>query len=331
MTIEKLPSGNYRIRQMINKKLILVTVDHKPTKSEALELISAKLNEKKTKVTSKTLFEDACRCYIDSKNNVLSPSTIRGYESVLRNIPDKLKKANIEEITSVTIQQAVNEYAMNHAPKSVYNLNGFVLAVLGVYRPDLNISTTLPKKRPNKANNPLDEDVKKVMQWVKENNRRFYVPLSLACLSLRRSEICALTLDDLSGNILTIDKAKVQDSNGNWHIKTTKTTASERQVYLPNELVELIHEQGCIYEGHPELINRALEQAEKAVDVQHFSLHRLRHYFAAKMSTMTDEATVLKMGGWTPGSDVMKRVYRYSMTDEEKQKELTQKLGEVFF
>lgn len=332
MTIEKLKSGSYRIRQMIQGRLILVTIDHKPTKSEATELIAAKLNESPKKSKNKPLlFKEACRNYIEAKNNVLSPSTIRGYESILRNLPESILNAEMGQIDTLLVQQVVNEYSMNHSPKSVYNLKGFILAVLGVYMPGLNISVTTPQRRPNGQEIPTDEDVKRILVWVKDNAPNYYVALSLACMSLRRSEIIALTIDDLNGNALTVNKAKVQDDKGNWHIKTTKTTASDRIVYLPSELVEEINKQGYIYQGHAEMINRTLLSAEKALNIPHYTLHRLRHYFASKMSTMTDEATVLKMGGWTPGSDVMKRVYRHSLTGEEKQQELAEKLGQVFF
>ena len=40
MEIEKLPSGSYRIRQRYNGQRYSVTVDHKPSNKEALELLA---------------------------------------------------------------------------------------------------------------------------------------------------------------------------------------------------------------------------------------------------------------------------------------------------
>lgn len=40
MTIEKLPSGSYRIRQTHNGKRYSVTVDTKPTQAQALQIIA---------------------------------------------------------------------------------------------------------------------------------------------------------------------------------------------------------------------------------------------------------------------------------------------------
>lgn len=325
MTIEKLPSGSYRIKQMHNKKLYSVTVPYKPTKYEAQQLITDKIG---CGSSSTVLFKDACRKYIDIKKPVLSPASIRGYESLLRNIPDTLLNTRVSNIENSTVQKFINEYSSGHSPKSVSNMAGFVGAVLKMAAPNVRLTLTLPRRRNSVANNPTVEDVNKVLDYVKEHEPTYYVPMLLCCYGLRRSEVCALEYpSDLKGNILFISKSKVQDDDGEWFIKSTKTTASERAIPLPDKLVELIHEQGCFYEGFPDNIRRALKRSEKKVGVPDFTLHQLRHFFAAKMSTLTDEATVLKLGGWTQGSDVMKRVYRYSLTDEDRAKQLIEDMG----
>ena len=64
MTINKLPSGNYRIRQTVKGKAYSLTVNHKPTLYEAEQLLS-KLIEYPDKLT----FEKAAENYIKSKSN----------------------------------------------------------------------------------------------------------------------------------------------------------------------------------------------------------------------------------------------------------------------
>ncbi len=60
--------------------------------------------------------------------------------------------------------------------------------------------------------------------------------LRAVCLAafgtLRRSEICALTTDDVHGNTISISKAMVRVSNKEWIIKTTKTISSTREVIM---------------------------------------------------------------------------------------------------
>ena len=61
-----------------------------------------------------------------------------------------------------------------------------------------------------------------------------------------------------------------------------------------------------------------MSNLEKTLGIEHFSIHKLRHYFASRMSALgIPEADILKMGGWN-SDHVMKSVYRHSMIDKEK-------------
>lgn len=80
---------------------------------------------------------------------------------------------------------------------------------------------------------------------------------------MRRSEICALTVEDISGDLVSINKAVVQDENKNWITKTTKTTSSTREIVIPIELADKIRRQGYVYKGHPYSITQFLEQTER--------------------------------------------------------------------
>lgn len=83
----------------------------------------------------------------------------------------------------------------------------------------------------------------------------------------------------------------------------------------------------------PKDINGDIVTISKAVGIQHFSIHDLRHYFASKMSTLNiPEADILRMGGWE--SDyVMKSVHRHSMIDKEEnaKREAAEKMRNVLF
>ena len=84
MTIEKLKSGSYRIGQMVDGKLYRITIDHKPTNKEAVMLMADKLAEKTT-ISSDMPFETACKAYIESRANILSPTTKRRYYQYIKN------------------------------------------------------------------------------------------------------------------------------------------------------------------------------------------------------------------------------------------------------
>ena len=150
---------------------------------------------------------------------------------------------------------------------------------------------------------------------------------------MRRSEICALDIEDIEGDIVRINKAMVQNENKEWIIKTTKTTTSTRDVIIPTTIADKIRKQGYIYKGHPNSITCYLTKVQDALGIPHFSLHKLRHYFASQLSALgVPEVDILKMGGWET-DHIMKSVYRHSMIDreEEAKRKAAQKLQHSLF
>jgi integrase len=305
MTIEKLPSGNYRIVEMRNGKRIRISLDHKPTKSEAKELIEKKIGS----YCNPNSFEYAADIYIKTKKNVLSPATIRGYRSIINNMDESFRKLPLDKMSLQVLQTYINNYSANHSPKSVRNLNGFVIAVLKYNGSDVQ-SPRLPQKEKKPVYIPTEEDVRRILQEFK--GHRYEAFIILATMGLRRSEICALTPDDLKGNVLTINKALVQNENKEWVIKSTKTTESTRTIVIPDSVVELLKERG-FYEGNPENLYFNLRRAQKRLGIPLFPLHKLRHFFASYMHDLGySDKQIQEFGGWKT-DEVMKTVYQHAM------------------
>ena len=325
MNIEKLPSGSYRITQMVEGKRYRITVDHRPTQAEALRLIAEELD--KVVISNNMSFERACTAYIDAKSNVVSASTIRGYESVIRQISGDFRRLKLSQIDLVLFQREINTYAIDHSPKSVRNLSGFISSVLRFY--GLNIqSPRLPQKEKKEPYIPTEEEVRAILTEVK--GTKYEVPILLATMGLRRSEICALTMDDLSpDNTLTINKAKVQDRNKNWIIKTTKTTSSTREIKIPDYLADLIRERG-LYDGHPELIYRTLTETQEKLGIQHFPLHKLRHFYASYLHDLGySDKQIQELGGWKT-DQIMRTVYTHAMRMDDARKSAANDMGKLF-
>lgn len=330
MKIEQLPSGSYRIRKMYRGKMYTVIFDGKPTQKQAMLEMAKKLESVQTDHESMT-FKVAAEKYIEAKRNVLSPSTVRGYIGVIKQISDSFLEKNVYDVTALDVQKEINRYSKDHSPKSVYNLHGFISAILGMFCPNLKLTTTLPQKLKNEPYIPSDEDLKKILDYSKDT--QFEIPLVLACYGMRRSEICALTPQDIDGDVVHINKAMVQDENKKWIVKTTKTTASTREIIIPTQIADKIREQGYVYKGHPGKISDYLYRTQKKLGIERFSIHKLRHYFASKMSSMgIPEADIMRMGGWET-DHVMKSVYRHSMMDKQEQakREAAERLGNVLF
>ena len=323
MTIEKLPSGSYRIKQMENGKYHYVTIDHKPSKTEAVKLLAEVLDKKETSAVNMT-FDDAAAAYIQSKSNILSPATIRSYDTMRRNL--SLSKTRIHDITSITVQSTINDMVGRVSAKTARNYASFIVTVLKSVDIDVR-QPQLPQKEKKSPYIPTIEDVKAIFAHIKGKEEE--IAIILASHGLRRSEIAALSPLDLTGNTLIVNKAMVQNERGEWVIKSTKTTDSTRTVVIPDDIADLIRERGYIYGKMPYTINQDLHRAQRELGIPQFSLHKLRHFFASYAHELgySDKA-VQEMGGWKSDS-ILKTVYTHAMDMEKKKQEMSASLSSL--
>ena len=321
MNITKLPSGNYRIRQTEKGVTYSLTIDHKPTKTEALTLISQKIE----KPISKYTLDVACRAYIDAKNNLLSISTIRGYNVLIRQISPALAKRYISDITKPMLQAEINDYSLGRSPKSVRNFGMFLTTVLDFYGNEIK-GIRYPQKEKIEKYIPTPEEVRAILNYFKDT--RFYVPIFLGVRGLRLSEVCGLTLFDLKGTTLTINKAKVRGNSG-YTVKKPKTTDSERSIIIPEDIANRIRQQGFIYEGAPHIITRNLQKCQKELGITPFTFHQLRHFFASytHYQGFVDKA-IQGDGGWKT-DNIMKATYRQGMSKEEMSKAISDSISDL--
>lgn len=311
MKIEKLPSGSFRVRKMINGQNISVTFDHKPTQKEITIAMASDIEN----AAPKTAFISCARKCIERKDSVLSPGTIKNYYDYIDAvIPKWFLNLKMNEITQVDIQTLINDYSKDHKPKTVYNLHGFVSSVIRMYRPTMVINTALPQKQKYSPYVPSTEEVKAILEA--SEHTQYHIPFQLGVLGMRRGEICALTMDDIKGNIVTINKALTYSKSKGWFVKPMpKTEESNREIYIPTELVNEIIEQGYIFEGFSNTLLKALHRFQKQLGIQSFRFHDLRHFYASYAHSMgMSDADIMKSGGWKT-DNVMKSVYRHAMKE----------------
>lgn len=328
MSIEK-RGNSYRLRLQVDGQKISKTFDHKPTKAEIQVAIAeglAKVEENKS-----LTFEKAAKSLIRSKDNVTSPSTVNGYESILRSLPETFKQMDIYKIEQIHLNNLISDLAKKNSAKTVKNKHGFIHNVIYTYRPDFAINTTLPKEQQKEFTIPSTDDVKKIIKKIK--GTEYEVVYSLACYGLRRSEILALTIDDLKDNELTINKAYIRGRDNKYVIRyLNKTDKSTRKIIIDKNIADRIREQGYVYNGTPDQFYKQLLRVEKELGIEEFSPHKFRHYFASAMAQIATEEDIMLLGGWkTP--EVMKKVYRHSMLEQEKErkKDLSDQLSKLIF
>ena len=317
MKIEELSSGSYRVRKQIKGKKLCITFDHKPTENEIVMALGEHIDDFSTHEVA-VKFLTAANRYVEMRRNVLSPKTVKEYKEIPNRLSNKFNNLNLYDITAQDIQAEINRIAKEKSPKTVKNTNSFIKSVIKAYRHDFEGKITLPQQVINEPYIPTDEEVQKFLAYIKENRPKYYVLMVLSTYSLRRSEILAITADDLDGNILHITKAKVQDDNKRWVIKPTKTPKSKRDIEIPQEIADIIRRDNCAFSGHPGDISKIINTACKNLGIKRFSLHKLRHYFATRLlANNVDVMTIASLGGWSsPGM-----IYnRYGHAIEEKKR-----------
>ena len=166
-----------------------------PTLAEAKALRSEwQIDRKRRQEAEKNLtIQSAVRRYIDSKDGVLSPATIRGYESIYNlRFCGSFGKNKLNDITSQQIQIWVSDLSKSRTPKTVRNIYGLLLPALEMFAPDLHVKVQLPAKKKAELYCPSDADVKHLLESLRNDPDLERAVLLAAFGPLRRGEICAL-------------------------------------------------------------------------------------------------------------------------------------------
>lgn len=313
MKLEQLPSGSYRAKKIVKGITYRVTFDHKPSQKEIAIALAEMIQDEGAKNGS---FHKYAQEYIINKTGVLSPATIRTYNTKLDQLSEDFKNENIYNIDSNKVQREISIFSETHAPKTTKTLYGFVASVLAAYRPNLKLRVTLPQNVVKESYEPKNEDIRLLLEHAE--NTQYSVPFQLGILGCRRGEICAASIDDLDGNNLWIHRSKVY--NGTWIVKESpKTDASNRIIPLPEHLANQIRQQGYIYNNHPNALNKAIHRYQKQLGIPEFKFHALRSYFASYAHSLgIPDADIMAIGGWET-DHIMKKVYRKSMEESKKQ------------
>ncbi len=350
---KQLPSGSWRVqvyagKDAAGKRQYLSFTAH--TKKEAeYQALQWQLHYREISRDSTAMtLQEAMEKYIQSKDGILSPSTIRGYDIILRNHLQGLMAVRLNRITAAMVQEAINQEAKPYiddkgrthtpTPKSVRNIHGLLSAVLREYYPALQLNTTLPQKQLTEQAYLEPEQIGVLLRAVRGNELEIPVLLAL-WLSLRSSEVTGLTWDcvDFERSTITVRQARVRDKNNRWIEKaSTKTTSSTRTINTPEYIMELLRAaQG---EDGPEdhvvkIAGNCLYQRLKVIlrknDLPDIRFHDLRHTCCSVMASLNiPEKYMMKRGGWSSPS-VMRQVYTHTM--QSKQRTVDEAIDAYFY
>ena len=317
----ELPSGAWRCQVMVNGQRFDI-IDNDPAVAHAKALaIKSGLIEQERREAAHLTVGVAIDRYIESKDSVLSPSTIAGYKRIRSNAFPELMTKDVSRLTREDVQRAVNKMAKTKSPKSVANAHGLLSAALAVYRPDFVLRTTLPQKEKFDAAIPTDTEIGTILSAAVGTDIELPILLAL-WLGLRVSEIRGITWGAISGDILHVKQAIVDGETGSV-VKGTKTYSGNRKIKMPAYIVDLINAQPKASEYVVPLTRRAIYKRFSTLceknGVPHYRFHDLRHANASVMLALgvPDKYAMERMGHAT--NNMLKTVYQHTMSSKQNE------------
>lgn len=274
---------------------------------------------------------DAVTAFLASQDGILSPGTIRGYTSLTKMLKTRygqIWSAQAHGLSRTAYQKFVNELnGSGLTPKTIRNYTGLIGAALKAQ--DITPpSVSIPRRSKPEYHIPTEKDIRRLAEAAAGTEME--IPLTLAVLGLRRGEICALRVSDLSGNVLHIRRAVVYDADGLLQTKDPKTLSSDRFVQIPSQTADKIRRQGYVTELSPRQLSRRFVRLMRTAKVQTFRFHDLRHFFVSYCHTVLklSDAQIQALGGWST-SHVMTEYYRQTMNEKQAAMLVANKVAKI--
>lgn len=286
---KKLPSGNWRVQLFVGmeggkRKYKSFTAEtRKEAEYKAARYAATKQEDNKSNIT----IGKATEKYIDSKKNILSPSTIKGYSYILNHYFKGISDIKIKDITQEIVQSCLNDFAAEYSPKTCRNFHGLLSAVLKIHRPEMILRTTLPQKQKSRIYVPDQQEVEQISKLTV--GTAVYIPFILATqCGLRASEISGLDIKDVHPDYIEITQARVtgykKEKDG--VLKQPKSISGYRKIPIDEKLYSILINNAVgnrVYPYKSSVISNAWTRFRQKNGLnKSLTFHALRHHFASK-------------------------------------------------
>lgn len=290
------------------------------TQKEVLAKLKSKLNyiqkEKQNVITLNTWYNKWLQLF---KVGKVKESTIQVYVSLLKKIPQSTLNKNIKEITSIEIQDIINNTQGERAKQKLYEFLRDMFTKAEKHEICKNIMNKLDKPKHTRENGIAltKEDKEIFINYCKANN----YPVFLVALyqGLRKGEVLGLTKEDVDFNKNTLKINKSWNTNNKFD--TTKNEGSNRTMPLFEPTKQLLQNYSSdnirLFEfGHRTLQKMFRKAIEETKLNSKYTIHSLRHTFITNCSdTGIPEHIIQSWVGHTIGSNVTKSVYTHIQED----------------
>lgn len=329
MTLPKakqLPSGRWRTQLILGKddagKRIVKSFTADTEDESVFMAVRYRAEHENESPKDDLTVSKAFELYIKSRNNILSPSTINGYEIIARSRLQHIMKIKCSALTIMDVQTAINLDSTTLSPKSIKSAVGLLKSVMSSQDIELPWKRlTLPQKRKSSETLP---SVDIILQTVVGTEIELPCLLAMWC-SMRISEIRGLKFSDLidNGKYIRVQRARMYIEGKDVVREMTKTYESTRTIQLPPYVRALIYsiphasdDEFIISLGYSTIYKKyANMMQQRGIQT---TFHKLRHCFATTLNDLgIPSKYIQKLGGWST-DNVMKSVYTHT-TDTVEQ------------
>ena len=164
-TAKKTASGKWRVQVYYDGKTHSITRD---TKREA-EYAALEMQMQHKREVGRVTVGKAIDAYIASKDGVLSPTSIEGYEKIRRNYLQSLMDVPLSSLNELVVQSAFNaeakritRHGTTPTPKTMANVRGLFSAAMAQY--GLHFSPTIPAKRKRIRTLPEPQEIYSIIR-----------------------------------------------------------------------------------------------------------------------------------------------------------------------
>lgn len=323
----KLKSGNWFIQLRLGGESIPITAASEKACVREAQAIKAEYlagkrapkepeKESPQPLTLTQVIDD----YIKSKDNVLSPSTIRGYRNIQKSQFKTLMNRDVYELLKLSDeewQMIINTEAEKYSPKTIRSGFSFIKTVVQAKTKQMLPNVTMPAVIVHDTAFLTAEEIPKFVKAVYDTD--IAVPALLALSSMRISEIQALDWKDIKEDpeFIRTSGAMVPDEHNKLQRrKQNKNQTSARYVpILIPELSQAIKRDrkpsGPVMPFSRSYFLDRVHQICKDNNLSDVTVHGLRHSFASlAYSLQIPEKVAMEIGGWAD-SGTMHKIYTH--------------------
>ena len=302
-------SGTYYARFRVGEERVYITAD---TETEYyVKARAAKVGLIKAKASGpKITLGEAIDKYLKDNRNLISPSTLNGWQSYRKT---RFQAYMDQQVSSIPWQKMINDEAGDVSGKTVcnaYDLVRHALDYAKVERPEV----ALPKKK--KAERKWLDYQQIETFCAALYGKPYELGALLALHGLRRSELLRLEASDVDLEKETIrirgasvigEHNKLVDKDDNKTQESTRTV----HIVIPRLLELLKGREGRLVTLNPTTLYGLVNGLCAKHGLPEVGVHGLRHSFASLARHLQwDELTVMREGGWKD-SKIVHEIYTH--------------------